>query len=205
MKKTISPFKSFPLIAATLATVIIYGLAVRPAEAGYIVTLEQDGPNVVATGSGPLDLTGLIFIGSDFGGPVIAPDNALIVTGATGFFWDFSGFSTISGPTSFGHGARPAFGGTGDHVGIDGISQLLFVPQNYVSGDPLSDSATYPFQTLSTLGVIPGTYKWTWGSGANQKFTLIAAVPDSGCTLGLLFVSLIALFGVSRLRAQQLA
>jgi hypothetical protein len=49
---------------------------------------------------------------------------------------------------------------------------LLFVPRGYVSGNPLSDSATYSGQTFATLGVTPGTYVWTWGSGANQNFTL---------------------------------
>jgi hypothetical protein len=33
--------------------------SVRPAQANYIVTLKQNGPNVVATGSGAFDLTGL--------------------------------------------------------------------------------------------------------------------------------------------------
>ena len=31
----------------------------QPAQAGYIVTLQQVGPDVVATGRGPIDLTGL--------------------------------------------------------------------------------------------------------------------------------------------------
>jgi hypothetical protein len=35
--------------------------SVRPAQAGYIVTMEQVGSNVVATGSGAINLTGLIF------------------------------------------------------------------------------------------------------------------------------------------------
>jgi hypothetical protein len=49
---------------------------------------------------------------------------------------------------------------------------MLSVPKGYVSGNPLSDSATYSGQTFATLGVTPGTYVWTWGNGANQNFTL---------------------------------
>lgn len=55
----------------------------------------------------------------------------------------------------------------------------LLVPVGYVSGSVLSDSATYDNQTLATLGATPGSYKWTWGSGANQNFTLdVNAVPE---------------------------
>jgi hypothetical protein len=35
--------------------------SLRPAQAGYVVTLQEVGPNVVATGSGAIDLTGLTF------------------------------------------------------------------------------------------------------------------------------------------------
>src|SRR3989440_4829136 len=47
---------------------------VRPAHAGYIVTLKQVGfDTVVATGSGALDLTGLTFQTGGFGGSLIDP------------------------------------------------------------------------------------------------------------------------------------
>jgi len=48
--------------------------------------------------------------------------------------------------------------------------------------------------------VTSGTYKWTWGNGVNQTFTLKIGVPDPGSTVGLLLLGLAALFGVSRLR-----
>jgi len=172
----------------------------QPARAGYIVTLDQVGSDVVATGSGAIDLSGLTFIGTDFGGNTIGPDNALILIGADGFFDDYAGFNVITGPTSFGTGANPTHGGTGDHVGINGIEQLLFVPQNYVSGHPLSSRSTWPFETLDSLHVIPGTYEWTWGTGVNQNFTLqigATAVPDSDSTFALLLLALIALLGAT--------
>ncbi|MDQ6911923.1 MAG: hypothetical protein M3128_03505 [Verrucomicrobiota bacterium] len=63
-------------------------------------------------------------------------------------------------------------------------------------------SDTYSGQTFASLGVTPGTYVWSWGTGANQNFTLrIGAVPESGSSIVLLFVSLVALFGVSRFRS----
>ena len=52
----------------------------------------------------------------------------------------------------------------------------------YVSGGALSSNATWDNQTFSSLGVTPGEYEWTWGSGAHaDSFTLdivTAAVPE---------------------------
>ena len=65
---------------------------------------------------------------------------------------------------------------------------------------------TFNNETFSTLGVIPGTYVWTWGTGVNQNFTLqIGAVPDAGSTLGLLLVAASGLFALSRFRSFLLA
>src|SRR5437764_262075 len=63
-----------PTLATTLAIGLAWLLSVRPAQAGYIVTLQQVGPNVVATGSGAIDLTGLTFLKSSICAyPVIFP------------------------------------------------------------------------------------------------------------------------------------
>ena len=58
--KSLEFFK--PTLATTLAIVLAWLLSVRPAQAGYTVTLQQVGPDVVATGSGAIDLTGLTFL-----------------------------------------------------------------------------------------------------------------------------------------------
>jgi hypothetical protein len=68
-------------------------------------------------------------------------------------------YSGLIGPASFGSGGEtPASTDTGDFVGIDGSLGHLHVPAGYISGTPLSDSATFDDQTLSSLGVTPGTY-----------------------------------------------
>ena len=68
-----------------------YGLSATPAQAGYVVTLAQQGTDVVATGSGPIDLTGLTFFSADnFSGPELTPNggddpfNMDILTGPRG-------------------------------------------------------------------------------------------------------------------------
>ena len=81
-------------------------------------------------------------------------------------------FGEVSGPANFGSGGGTiSSSNTGDPVDIS--SPFLGVPTGYVSDSPLSDTSTYLSQTFSSLGVTPGTYKWTWGSGANQNFTLV--------------------------------
>src|SRR5260370_29798803 len=173
-----------------------------------MVTLQQMGPNVVATGSGPIDLTGLSFDFTGASNPHITGSTAFILTGPTpGVSIDtYTGFT---GPTSFGSGlGTSASSGSGDTVGVAGFAGIIAVRHGYVCGNALSDSSFYNNATLSSLGITPGIYEWTWGTGANQNFALDAvalAVPDSGSTFGLLLVALGGLFGVSRFRRVHVA
>jgi len=210
MKTIRSPLKSFrPALARTLAVIIIWGLSLWSVQAGYIVTLSQVGPDVVATGSGPIDLTGLtpLNVGSVFGIAATIPSDGNIITGSG----DVAEYTGLTGPMSFGSGGLTIASSSslGDPVGIDGVSGTIFLPQLFVGGPgSFFDNATYNGVTFASLGVTPGTYEWTWGTGANQNFTLQigpAGVPDSGSAFGLLVLGLAALFGASRLRALRLA
>jgi hypothetical protein len=58
------------------------GLMAPPAQAGYVVTLTQQGSNVVASGSGTIDLTGLSFSSSDTINSGMFPSDGAITTGA---------------------------------------------------------------------------------------------------------------------------
>src|SRR5215472_10676083 len=176
--------------------------SVRPAEA-YTVTLQQMGSNVVANGNGAINLTGLTFFSSgiDFTARIRA-GVGVIITGPPGGSGDVDLYTGFTGPTSFGSGFFffPNTG-SGDIVGIDAQSfgGLLAVPPGYLSGAALSDSMTFNNATLASLGVTPGTYVWTWGMGANQRFTLrIGAVPDGGSTVSLLSFALLGLATLRR-------
>jgi VPDSG-CTERM motif len=176
--------------------------SVQPAQA-FTITLEQMGVNVVATGSGALNLTGLTFIGGQgfLGIPGLDPSPPLTIdAGTPGFVDSYIGFT---GPSSFGSGGfTEASSSSGDAVGIIASNDLnLFVRQGYVSGNPLSSSATWNNATFASLGVTPGTYVWSWGTGPNQNFTLIiggAGVPDGGSTVSLLGFGLLGLAALRR-------
>jgi hypothetical protein len=210
MKTTRSSRKLLKPVLATLAIAIVCGVFAPPAQAGYIVSLQQVGPDVVATGSGTINLTGLSLNFSGGGSTgFMSPDSAVLFIG-TGASDTYVG--SFSNPASFGPGISDTpDSSSGGVVGIGGSFGELDVPQGYVSGTPLSlSSSTFNVQTFSSLGVTPGTYEWTWGTGANQNFTLYAgvpvpAVPDSGSTLGLLLLAVATLFGVSRFRSHRLA
>ena len=103
--KSLQFFK--PTLATTLAIVLASLLSVRPAQAGYIVTLRQVGPDVVATGSGAIDLTGLNFLLSRPIEPGIQPSGGAfsdgsIVTGPTPSTMVDSYYFALSGPAIFG-------------------------------------------------------------------------------------------------------
>jgi hypothetical protein len=167
--------------AGALILASLIGTTADPAQAAYIVTFSETGIDVTASGSGAIDLAGLTFITSGATLSEVAPTFATEATGGAGNVDEYSG---ATGPFSFGPGVfTSATTGAGDLVGIQVLrdgSGFIFVPTSYVSDSALSDTATYTGQTFSSLGATPGKYEWTWGSGANQTFTLEIgnAVPE---------------------------
>jgi hypothetical protein len=166
-----------------LAACALFGGPVAANASPYVVTLEETDQGVVATGSGAIDLTGLELYGAGPPNGVgqINPTFAVIGTGPVDVFDPNTRIDVylqeenneFMGPMSFGSGLlRAADDGSGPLVLLCGACQDLDVPEGYVSDTPLSDASTYEDQSFGSLGVTPGTYKWTWGIGADQSFTL---------------------------------
>jgi hypothetical protein len=183
----------------TLVSMLGVGIT-QSARANIIATIDQVGTNVVGTGSGTIDLAGLTFVEPAF---LVAGVNPLIAAfnTANGPIDIYSG---VRGPRSFGGGFGffIANSSSGDVVSIYGFAGMLRVPQGYLTGNPLSGSFTFNNATFASLGITPGTYTWTWGTGAHaDSFTLQigpAGVPDAGSTLSLMTLTLMALGLVAR-------
>lgn len=96
----------------------------------------------------------------------------------TGSNVDF--FTGITSAPTFGTGgASLADSTTGQGIGYSSsLGPLLLLPTGYISQQPITDSATYANQTLASLGITPGTYVYTWGTGANADSMTINAVPE---------------------------
>ena len=138
------PKRLLPLTLFGIAVTSLF--SVRPAQA-YTVTLAQMGSNIVATGSGAINLTGLSFIENGSIGPGINPHVAVIVTGPTASGATYNGFT---GPTAVGNWVLELPNtSNGDLVGISNRSTpfpFLLVPQGYLSNTALSDSMTLTTQ-----------------------------------------------------------
>jgi hypothetical protein len=179
-------------------------LTAPQAHAGFIVDIQQVGSDVVATGSGSINTTALTFRSSASGfTSYVEPSDGLILLGSGNGSLSF--FSGIVGPSNFGGGglAYPS-GSVGDPVYLIGytffpIGQIpeVSVPNGYTSGAALSDSATFSNTTIAGLGITPGTYIWTWGTGQNADFFEITTTPEPTSIL-LVGSALLGLLGLRR-------
>src|SRR5690242_8961823 len=194
------PLASFAWLLALAASL---AAAAGPARAAYVVTFSQVGPDVVASGSGTIDLGGLTSVTTGSTVPQIAPTFATEASGLAGSIDEYSG---ASGPFSFGPGVfTNATSGTGDLVGIQVLlgepSGFVDVPMGYVSGAALLSKATYAGQSFASLGLTPGVYVYNFGSGENaDTFTINIAVPEPA---SLLLLGTAAVLGLGARRRQR--
>jgi len=188
----------------------VLGMASSSSQADVTININQVGSDVVATGSGSLDITDLNSNGGATSYPGIIPNQAVIEegpsVGATAYY------RAVTGPTSFGTLSTPSQPSvaSGDEFGISGSNNTLVVPFGYVTGTTLSASDTYSGQTISSLGLTPGTYTWTWGTGAHADSLTVqigpatTAVPEPSTAIVAVFgaVAFVA-YGWSRHRREQ--
>jgi hypothetical protein len=162
-----SRFRMLGLAAVGAAALSMAGP--RPAEAAFTFTFVEQGGDVVGTGSGSFNLAGLTSFagaGGSAGTSLIQPTTGTLVILGQAVAARYSGGIILQ---SFGTGLGVVGTSTGGTVGVSfnsgSAGNFLWVPPGYVSGTNLEATATFTGATFASLGVTPGTYSATWGSG----------------------------------------
>jgi hypothetical protein len=153
-------------------------IAVRSA---ILLTVRQDGNDVVVIGSGSANTNGLTAPVQDMDYTNVLTDNQ-IYAGPVAYTSDPNTpdvavdiWSGITGPTIFGNdpniNENPSSGNLNDLFGIvadNSMGQsLLVLPPNYISGTNLAGTSRFSNFTLAQLGLNPGVFTWNWGMGQN--------------------------------------
>jgi PEP-CTERM motif len=165
--------RNWLVTCAALVAFSVPFVAGGPAQAivpGPTIDVTQVGANVVMTGSGVIDLSGLTLEDSDATWPFpgeLFPSLGVAVLGLGGSGVNIDIYSGASGPATLGTGENSFIGSTatGDVFGIDGNghgSPTIFVPTGYDGTTLLSGSSTFDNTTLAAIGLTPGTYTYTW-------------------------------------------
>jgi hypothetical protein len=142
----------------------------------FNVTISQVGNDVVWSGSGSFNLTALTSDGPSGTSAGYESDQAIWAIGPGAPVDTYIG--TITYPLTFGTNAVPVTSASGSTFGIlpGGTGgRSLYVPSGYVSNTNISGTATYINTTIASAGLTPGTYTWSWGSGANAS-TLVMVI-----------------------------
>jgi hypothetical protein len=164
------------ILVAALAAGLLS--AVGESRAGFVVTFSQDGANVVASGTGTLNLTALTDGGATSLTAGVQANGLIIVTGVTPDSGQIL-YSGITGPTSIGTGTTffASDSGTGTAIGMNAnvtdnafSTPELLTSDSYVSGTEATSTSTWDNTTIAGLGLTPGTYTYNWGSGADADF-----------------------------------
>ena len=191
--------KSFPLSLLFGFTAVALLASPQSTEAAVTIVMLESGPDVIVSGSGTINLAGLISIGIGLENIHIQGSAGLVLLGPTSTF-QANVYSGVVGATNFGTGAAHGTSSfSGNVLGVKGGLGLLYVPQGYVSNAPLSSTATYFNKAIATMDLTPGTYTYTWGSGptADSLTVQVGPVPEPG-SLSFLALSGLVLFARRR-------
>jgi hypothetical protein len=149
-------------------TLLLYGSI---SQAAVTINVVESGGDVIGTSSGSINLAALsgpLSTLHDSGvviGTAVEAGASIIIVGPS-FTADL--WSGVVPPAIFSTGdwIADSFDGGSVYVGAAMTTSRngIYVPPGYVSGTPVDGTSTWSGHTFATLGLIPGTYVFTWGS-----------------------------------------
>ena len=176
-----------------LASILISWIMLSTLSYGAVtIDVVESGGDVVATASGSVNTTDLVrninwsSIGSFVRGSASGADGQIILAPISSSTAIAS--YTISTGVAFSTGSLIyASSSSGTRVGFLSTSgssppDLIYLETDYVSNAAISSTATWSGQSFAGLGLIPGTYVVTWGTGANADSLTLnigAALPST--------------------------
>lgn len=179
-----------------------------PSHAVYTIQLVEVGGDVVATGSGSLNLTAVSGQSTGLQWAFVIPFAPWLTVGQTvSTTVDIYQMQNFVSPPSIGTGGfAGATSGSGGNVGVNAGN--VIVPLGYVSGTALpATTSTWAGASLASLGIAPGSHTWSWGTGPTADSIVVnavAAAPQAVPTLGeyamLGLASLLAMSGIAYAR-----
>lgn len=145
----------------------------------FTITIDQVGNDVVVTGSGTINESGLVAGTAVIAQGGINPANGFLGIGSasSAFATSFSGLSTATITTGSGSFVSPS-SGSGTLVAMSVSAGYLYLPTDYVSGDTLNDTETFANTTIAALNLVPGDYTLSWSNGSVLVSIEGAAVPE---------------------------
>jgi len=132
--------------------------------ASVIIDVREVGSDVVATATGTLDLSGRSPVygksiygrfSSLSGGDRVSIGSSTSVSG--------SGYTGLSATTfEFASKSTAATSGSGLIFELDQATDVVYVPSGSTGVLTINSSSTWSGYSISSLGLIPGTYQWDW-------------------------------------------
>lgn len=173
-----------------------------------VINVEEVGQDIVVSGSGSFNLTGLTQIGGQALFGAVGSANGIMRLGGPNSDHYYNMYQTVSGPLfTMDYATASSF--TGDRFGLMASVGFIYTPQLYVSGTQLSGTMTLLNRSFESLNATQGTYVYTWGEGENADSLTLnigeaeVAVPEPASAVTMLLgIGLLFLLRHKRLPAR---
>jgi hypothetical protein len=167
-------------IATVFVLVGTLTLSVPPAHAAVTVNITQGASEVDASWSGSINFTALTAVSGPVIIPGTSPAQGFVAFGSASSS-QVTAYSGLSGPSSFGTlFFTAASNTTGGPLAIFGNASggpEVILPLGTANNTSLSATDTWSGATFSSLGLTPGTYTYSWGTGANADSLTVQIGP----------------------------